>query len=99
MPIRQPQYPIRFFPAGLVDAFDATEKFPGACIELSNMVFDQSNPEIAVARPGATSASIPIVIARNSAEALSRGVLASRTARSAYSSASSGLSRRALASP
>jgi hypothetical protein len=55
MPIRQKQYPVRFTPRGLVDAFDATDKFPGACVELSNLVFDTSNPEIMVSRPGVTS--------------------------------------------
>ncbi len=52
MPIAQKQYPVRFTPRGLVDAFDATDKFPGACVSLSNLVFDQSNPEIMVSRPG-----------------------------------------------
>lgn len=52
MPINQRQYPVRFTPQGLVDAFDATDKFPGACISLANLVFDQSNPEIMVSRPG-----------------------------------------------
>lgn len=52
MPIAQRQYPVRFTPIGLVDAFDSTMKFPGACVSLSNYVFDQSNPEIVVSRPG-----------------------------------------------
>src|SRR5258707_5562883 len=52
MPIAKKQYPVRFTPRGLVDAFDATDKFPGACVSLSNLVFDQSNPEIMVSRPG-----------------------------------------------
>jgi hypothetical protein len=46
------EYPVRFTPAGLVDALDATNKFPGACITISDLVFDQSNPEIMVSRPG-----------------------------------------------
>lgn len=45
-------YPIRFTPKGLSDAYDATDAFPGACRTLQNLVFDQSNPEIVVARPG-----------------------------------------------
>lgn len=56
MPIRQPQYPIRFSPKGLVDALDATDKFQGACIVLRNLIFDQSNPEIMISRPGVSTA-------------------------------------------
>jgi hypothetical protein len=44
--------PMRFTPKGLVDAFDATEKFPGACRLLTNLIFDQINPEFVVDRPG-----------------------------------------------
>lgn len=55
MPIAQKQYPVRFTARGLVDAFDATDKFPGACISLANLIFDQSNPEIMVSRPGVGS--------------------------------------------
>lgn len=51
MPIAR-SYPVRFTPRGLVDSLDATDKFPGACIQLSDLVFDQLNPEIMVARPG-----------------------------------------------
>lgn len=54
MPIAQRQFPVRFTPRGLVDAFDATDKFPGACIALINLIFDQANPEIMVSRPGVT---------------------------------------------
>src|SRR6266436_4161395 len=43
---------MRFTPKGLVDAFDATDKFPGACQKLTNLIFDQSNPELVVSRPG-----------------------------------------------
>lgn len=46
--------PMRFTPKGLVDAFDASEKFVGACQRLQNLIFDQSNPELAVSRPGVT---------------------------------------------
>src|SRR5512135_284651 len=45
---------MRFTPRGLVDAFDATDKFPGACQALTNLVFDPSNPELVVTRPGVT---------------------------------------------
>lgn len=38
-----------------MDAFDATDKFPGACTSLINLIFDPSNPEIMVSRPGVTS--------------------------------------------
>ena len=55
MPIRQKMYPVRFTAKGLVDARDATDKFPGACIQLANLVFDQSNPEIMVSRPGVSA--------------------------------------------
>lgn len=48
--------PVRFTPRGLVDAFDATDVFPGACRSLQNLVFDQSNPEIVIARPGVDNA-------------------------------------------
>jgi hypothetical protein len=52
MPISQKQYPMRFTPKGLADAFDSTDVFPGACVELSNLVFNQGNPEIVISRPG-----------------------------------------------
>ena len=47
-------YPTRFTPSGICDAFDATEAFPGACQALTNLVFDQGNPELVVSRPGAS---------------------------------------------
>lgn len=47
--------PVRFTPRGLCDAYDATDVFNGACRKLINLVFDQSNPEIVVARPGVGS--------------------------------------------
>lgn len=45
---------MKFTPRGLSDAFDASEKFPGACQKLTNLIFDSSNPEILVSRPGNT---------------------------------------------
>lgn len=54
MPISQKQYPVRFTPRGLSDAFDSTDAFVGACQSLQNLVFDQSNPEIVISRPGAS---------------------------------------------
>ncbi len=48
--------PVRFTPKGLCDAFDATDAFPGACQLLSNLVFDQGNPELVVSRPGVGAA-------------------------------------------
>lgn len=45
-------YPVRFTPRGLSDAYDATDTFAGACTTLKNLIFDQSNPELMVARPG-----------------------------------------------
>lgn len=50
-------FPMRMTPKGLSDAFDSTDKFPGACRQLINLVFDQSNPEIMVSRPGVTNIS------------------------------------------
>lgn len=46
--------PVRFTALGLVDAYDATGRFPGACRKLVNLVFDGSNPELVVSRPGVT---------------------------------------------
>lgn len=48
--------PTQFTPKGLCDAFDASQAFPGACQLLSNLVFNQGNPEIIVARPGVGAA-------------------------------------------
>jgi hypothetical protein len=48
--------PIRFTPKGICDAFDATGAFPGACENLSNLIFDQGNPEVVVSRPGVGAA-------------------------------------------
>lgn len=48
-------FPVRFTPRGLTDALDATDKFPGACTSLANMIFDQANPELIVSRPGVGS--------------------------------------------
>lgn len=48
--------PIRFTPRGLADAFDSTDVFPGACRKLTNLVFDQSNPEVVIPRPGVGTA-------------------------------------------
>ena len=43
---------LRFTPVGLADAFDASDKFPGSCRNLQNLVFDQSNPSCVIPRPG-----------------------------------------------
>ena len=48
--------PVRFAPKGLSDAYDSTEAFNGACRNLSNLVFDQSNPELVTCRPGVGTA-------------------------------------------
>jgi hypothetical protein len=45
-------HPVRFTPKGLTDAFDATDMFQGACTALTNLVFDQVNPEFVVDIPG-----------------------------------------------
>lgn len=55
MAIRDSQ-PIRFSPIGLADTFDSTDKFPGACRQLANLIFDQSNPSQVIPRPGIGSA-------------------------------------------
>lgn len=47
--------PLRFTPRGLADADDATDKFPGCCKVLQNLIFDQSNPEVMTVRPGVGS--------------------------------------------
>lgn len=47
--------PVRFTPRGLVDTFDATDRFPGACRLLTNLVFDPANPELVISRPGVTT--------------------------------------------
>lgn len=49
--------PVQFTPKGLCDAFDASQAFAGACQLLSNLVFDQANPEVIVARPGVGAAA------------------------------------------
>jgi len=46
------EYPMRFTPVGVSDAYDATDSFPGACRILQNLILDQSNSELVVARPG-----------------------------------------------
>ena len=48
-------YPMRFTPKGLVDAYDASDKFPGACRILKDLIFDPANPELVVSRPGVIS--------------------------------------------
>src|SRR6267378_2996419 len=52
MPIAPKQYPVSFTPRGLVDSLDATDKFKGACLALSDLIFDQLNKDLVVARPG-----------------------------------------------
>lgn len=54
MPSRK-EYNVRFTPRGLSDAWDSSETFPGACLSLQNLIFDQSNPELVVCRPGVGS--------------------------------------------
>jgi hypothetical protein len=44
--------PMRFTPAGLTDAFDSSDAFPGACTSLSNLIFDQVNRGFVVDIPG-----------------------------------------------
>jgi hypothetical protein len=45
-------YPVKILPAGLSDAFDSTEAFPGASTALINLIFDPANPECVISRPG-----------------------------------------------
>ncbi|MFB9123289.1 hypothetical protein E2553_00265 [Paraburkholderia dipogonis] len=49
--------PVQFTPKGLCDAFDSSQAFPGACQLLTNLVFDQANPELVVSRPGVGAAA------------------------------------------
>lgn len=46
------EYPIRFTCKGLADALDATDTFQGAALQMQNLIFNQSNPELVVSRPG-----------------------------------------------
>lgn len=46
--------PVRYTAIGLTDAYDATGRFAGACRRLQNLVFDGSNPELVLSRPGVT---------------------------------------------
>jgi len=46
------QVAVKLKPAGICDAFDSTELFLGASIKMSNLIFDQGNPECGVPRPG-----------------------------------------------
>ena len=55
MPIRK-NYPVRYVPKGLADAYDSTDMFPGCMRTLQNLIFDQSNPELVISRPGVGSA-------------------------------------------
>jgi hypothetical protein len=49
------EYPVKFTPRGLADAWDSSESFQGACRSLQNLVFDQSNPDLMTCRPGVGS--------------------------------------------
>ena len=44
--------PLVFSPHGITDAYDESDSFPGACRKLVNLMFDSSNPDQVVARPG-----------------------------------------------
>lgn len=48
--------PVKFSPRGLADAYDSTDAFSGAARKLTNLVFDQSNPEVVIPRPGVGNA-------------------------------------------
>lgn len=50
--------PFVFTAKGLADAYDSSLVFAGACRKLQNFVFDQSNPELIIARPGVDGATI-----------------------------------------
>ena len=47
---------LEWFPGGLCDGYDSTFTFPGACTALTNLIFDQGNPEAVVSRPGVGAA-------------------------------------------
>lgn len=53
MPLRKGKV-LEWFPAGITDSYDSTFTFQGACTSLSNLVFDQGNPEAVISRPGVT---------------------------------------------
>jgi hypothetical protein len=53
MPLRK-SYPNQFIPTGLIDGFDSTKSFRGAFQRGANLVFDQANQGMVVARPGVT---------------------------------------------
>lgn len=50
--------PFRFTPRGLADAYDSSDMFDGACRKLQNLIFDQSNPEFVIARPGVDGGTV-----------------------------------------
>jgi len=47
-------HPVPFIARGVADGFEQTNTFPGACRLMRNFIFDQANPNVAVARPGCT---------------------------------------------
>jgi hypothetical protein len=49
--------PVQFQPVGLSDAIDQSSAFPGACQNMSNLVFDRINRGAVIARPGVTTAT------------------------------------------
>ena len=50
MPLRNAN-PEFFVPRGLIDGYDQTMSFKGACQKLQNLIFDQSNNGVVVPRP------------------------------------------------
>ena len=50
--------PMRFSPAGLTDAFDASDVFPGACQQMQNLILGQTDPSVLTCRPGVVTLSI-----------------------------------------
>jgi hypothetical protein len=49
--------PVQFQPVGLSDAIDQSSAFPGACQNMSNLVFDRTNRGAVISRPGTTMAT------------------------------------------
>lgn len=44
-----------FYPLGLTDSFEQTFSFSGGCLKLTNLIQDQNNIGVMVARPGVTT--------------------------------------------
>lgn len=57
MAIRK-SFPMKFTPKGVVDAWDSSDEFPGACQQLQNLILGQVDPGVLVPRPGVVSLAL-----------------------------------------